>query len=86
MMTNGDHGGRIFLSHPHTNNGSFYIGKHKKDFQKILNTLRFDMVTSFEHYNDVTDQCAVDVRLFIFFYLSHGLVRVCEIDRIISHG
>ena len=36
VMTNGDHKGQIFLSHPHTNNGffscsplntSFYIGK-----------------------------------------------------------
>ena len=41
VMTNGDRDGRIFLSHPHTNNGfffssltAFYIGKHKKDFQK----------------------------------------------------
>ena len=71
MMTNGDHEGRIFLSHPHANNEifffcssrntSFYIGKHEKSFQKMLNTLRFDMVTSFEHYNDVTDQRAADM-------------------------
>ena len=61
---------------------SFYIGKHEKDFQKILNTLRCDIVTSFKHYNDVTNQRAASVRLF-FFYLSLGMVRVCEIE--ISH-
>ena len=25
MITNGDHEGRIFLSHPHTNNGLFFL-------------------------------------------------------------
>ena len=25
VMTNGDHEGRIFLSHPHTNNGFFFL-------------------------------------------------------------
>ena len=25
MMTNGDRKGRIFLSHPHTNNGFFFL-------------------------------------------------------------
>ena len=51
-----------------------------KDSQKILNTLKSDVVTSFKHFNDFTDRVA-DVRLFIF-YLSHGLVWVCEINRI----
>ena len=37
-----------------------------KDFQKILNTLRCDMVTSFSHYNGVTDRRAASVRLFVF--------------------
>ena len=27
----------------------------------------FDMVTSFEHYNDVTDQRAADMQLFALF-------------------
>ena len=40
------------------------------------------MVTTFYHYNVVTDQCAASVRLFVF-YLSYGLVRVCEIE--LSH-
>ena len=25
VMTNGDHEGRLFLSHPHTNNGFFFL-------------------------------------------------------------
>ena len=36
------------------------------------------MVTPFNHYNDVTDRRAV-----VRFYLSLGLVRVCEIK--LSH-
>ena len=79
MMTNGDSEGRIFLSHPHTNNGLFFLlttkylilcWKHDKDFQKILNTLRYDMETSFKHYNDVMDRRAASVRStcgFFFF-------------------
>ena len=40
------------------------------------------MVTSFSHYKDVTDWRAASMRLFVF-YLSLGLVRVCEIE--LSH-
>ena len=40
------------------------------------------MVKSFLHYNDVTDQRAADVQLFVF-YLTHELVRVCVIE--LSH-
>ena len=71
VMTNGDGEERIFLSHPHTNNGLFfsltikylflYWKKHEKDFQKILNTLKCDTVTSFYYYNDVTDRRAASV-------------------------
>ena len=53
VMTIGDREELIFLSPPHTNNGlffllttiktSFYIGKHGKEFQKILNRLRCDI-------------------------------------------
>ena len=32
------------------------------------------MVTSFKHYNDGTDR-----RTDVGFYLSHGLVQVCEL-------
>ena len=76
MVTIGDREGRIFLSYPHTNNGFFfllttlkyliYIGKLEKDFKKILNTLRCDMLTSFYNYNDVTDRRSASVRLFVF--------------------
>ena len=70
VMTNGDCEGQILLSHPHTNNGlfscsplstAFYIGKHEKVFQKILNSLRCDMVMSFKHCNDAKDR-RIDVR------------------------
>ena len=56
VMTIGDRERRGFLSHPHTNNGffscsplntRFILEKQGKCFQKILNTLRCDMVTSF---------------------------------------
>ena len=86
MMTNGDHEGQIFLSHPHTNNGFFFLltikyhiilEKYEKDFQKILNRLRWDNMTSLKHFNDAMDRHAANVRLFDF-YLSHGLVWVCE--------
>ena len=89
VVTNGDHEGRIFLSHPHTNNRIIFLANYliphfilentRKDFQKVLNTLRCDMVTSFLHYNDVTDGRAASVRLFVFYH-SLGLVRLCEID------
>ena len=55
MMTNGDPEGQIFLSHPHTNNGFFFllttkylifIVKHGKGLKKILNTRSCDMVTT----------------------------------------
>ena len=52
----GDHAGRIFLSHTHTNNGFFFLltteylilywKNLKKAFQKILNSLRCDVMTS----------------------------------------
>ena len=38
------------------------------------------MVTSFLHFNDVTDRHVASVRLFDF-YLSLGLVWVCEIEK-----
>ena len=63
MMTNGDHGNGFFypvltrimysfLAHliPH-----LYLKKIEQAYQKILNTLRCNMVTSFQHYNGVTD-------------------------------
>ena len=82
VMTNGDREGRIFLSHPHTNNGFFFIPhfileKHEKGFQKTLNSRKCDMVMSFLYHSDVTARCATSVRLFVL-YLSHGLVWVWE--------
>ena len=93
VMSKGYHLGRIFLSLPHMNNGFFfllttkylilYCEKPEKDFEKILSMLRCDMMTSFKHNNDVTDRPATSVRPTcgcLFFYLSHGLVRVCEME------
>ena len=55
----------------------FYWKRTRKRLAKILNTLRCDMVMSFLHYNDVMDRRTARVWLFVF-YLSYGLVRVCE--------
>ena len=60
-------------------NTAFYIGKNEKGFKNILNSLRCNVVTSFYHYNDVTERRATDVRLSIY-YLSHRPVRVYEIE------
>ena len=92
-MSKGYHLGRIFLSLPHMYNGFFfllttkylilYCEKPEKDFEKILSMLRCDIMTSFKHNNDVTDRPATSVRPTcgcLFFYLSHGLVRVCEME------
>ena len=57
VMTNGDHGGRIFLSHPYSNNEFFFLvnmkyrilsfEKHKKvpEYTDVRHT--YEMVTSF---------------------------------------
>ena len=90
VMTIGDCEGRIFLPiltriidyfSCLPRNTSFILKQHGKDFQKILNMLECDMMTSFLHLCDVTDRRAASGRLFVF-YPSLGLVRVCEI----SHG
>ena len=58
MTTNIDHEGWIFLSHPHINNELFFfltthsipnfiLKKHEKDFKKIMNSLKCDMMMSF---------------------------------------
>ena len=89
VMTNSDREGWIFLSHPHTNYGlfscsplipAFYIGKKtRKWFPE--NPEFAEMRHGDVNYNDATDLRATDVRLFVFC-LSHGLVWVCEINRI----
>ena len=40
-MTNGDHEGWIFLSHPHTNNGFFFLPttKHRMLYEKNMKTI-----------------------------------------------
>ena len=61
-----------FSCSPH--NYSFILEKRGEYFQKILNTLRCDLVTSFKHYNAITDRRAASVQLFVF-YLSLWLVQ-----------
>ena len=50
VMTNSDHPGQIFLSHPHTNSGFFFLHTikysifvFKKGSQTLLNTLKCDI-------------------------------------------
>ena len=97
VMTNGDHERQIFLSHPHMNNGFFfllttkylisYLERYEKGFQKILYMLRCNIVTSFLHYNDITDPCGASVCLTCgcsFFIFPMGWYGYG--DRISSHG
>ena len=63
-MTKGDSEEQIFLSHPHRNNGFFFlltilncIFIFKKGFQKFLNTLGDD--TTYYHFN-ITMMSLVD--------------------------
>ena len=80
-MTNDDHEGRIFLSHPHTNNRLFFLLNIrymyfifcilKKDFQRFLYTL-LCKITLLHHFNLTITSHSFDVRLFDF-YLSLGL-------------
>ena len=92
-MPKSDQEGQIFLSHPHTKNDFFscsplytsiLLEKYEKSFQKILNTLRCDMVTSFyitrTSHTDVWQACCR--RATVCFYLTYRLVRASEINRI----
>ena len=68
-MATGDPEGQMFLSHPHTNTGLFFLltnqiphfilgKKHEKDFQKILKSLRCALVTKF----NITMTSRIDMR------------------------
>ena len=94
VMTNGDREGLIFLFYPHTNNftcsplsPAFHIGKktHLKCLKKILKTLRYDRVPSFQHYiimmSRIYVQSACGGPAPVCFYLSNSLVRLCEINK-----
>ena len=87
---------QIFLSYPHTNNGfffllttktAFHLTKHVKVFQKIPNSLKCDMVTSSQHYNDVWDRRAATVppTYGCSFFRSFPWAGRGIRDRIISH-
>ena len=91
-MTNGDREGRIFLSNPHTNNGFFfsltikYLFLYwKKTWKRLPENPEYaqmrhgDVILTLQwRHGSTCGQRADDVRLFVF-YLSLGLVRVCEI-------
>ena len=62
-------------------NFSFYFRKNmKNNSRKSWVPHRCDRVTIFKHYADVRHRRVASVRLFGFFYLSHGLVQVCKIN------
>ena len=86
----GDREVRIFLSHPHTNNGffpcsplniSFILEKLEKDLRKILENPEYaelrhgDAILILQRRHGSTCGQRAAVR----FYLSLGLVRMCEI-------
>ena len=65
MMTNSDHEGQIFLSHPHLNNGFFFlltikycVLKHKKTPRSSevpeYAEMQQDLMMSLKHNNEVT--------------------------------
>ena len=93
VMTSGDHEGRIFLSHPHTNNGFVFLltakyrnlywkkKQHEKRFQKS----RIHWYATWWRRFNIEMTSRIDVRparsrrAAVRFYLSLGLERVCEI-------
>ena len=91
MMTNGDHEGRVFLSHPHTNNGFFFLLTTKYSFyiDKAWKRLPENPEYAEMRHGDViltlqrSHGSTCGKRAVFFFYLSLGLVWVCEIE--ISH-
>ena len=89
MMTISDLEGWIFLSHlilslVHHLIHHLLTKKLEKDFKKILNTLRCDMMTSFSHNNDVNNRRATSVQLFGFLSFPRACTGVW--DRNISQG
>ena len=94
VMTNGDREGPIFLSNSHTNNGFFllttkYLILYWKNMKRLPENPKYaemrhsDVILTLQWLHGSTcGQHAVDVRLFVF-HLSHGLVRVCEVE--LSH-
>ena len=91
MMTNSDCEGQIFLSHPHTNNGIFFLltTKYHILYYKNMHMRRRrpenPEYTEMRHGDaifNISMMSQIDVQLFVF-YLSRRLVRVCEIE--LSH-
>ena len=93
VMADGDHEGRIFLSLPHTNNGFFFLLTTHFILERREKVSRKSWICRdvkwWRHFN-ITIASRIDVRpacgweaAVRFFYLSNGLVRVCEIE--LSH-
>ena len=84
VMTNGDREGLIFLSHPHTNNGFFFLLTAKylilywKNMKKASRKSWIRWHATWWRHFIIAMTSRNDVWLFVF-YLSLGLVRVCEI-------
>ena len=88
-MTNGYREGRTFVSHPHTNNGFFLLLSikycifiFKKGFQKILNTLSYDIIW-WRYFNNNNDITFLPTCGSLFFIFSTGWYRVWEVE--LSH-
>ena len=88
VMTNDDRQGQIFLSHPHMNNGLFFLLNTKyliiywKNMKKISRKSWIRWEETWWCNFNITMTSWIDVRPAYgcsFFYLSHGLVRVFEI-------
>ena len=84
VMTNGDHKGRIFLPHPHTNSGFFfspttrylilywkYVEKRLQEHPEYAVMRQGDVILTLQWSHGSTCSCS-------FFYLSLGLVWGCE--------
>ena len=88
VMTNGDHEGRIFLSHPHTNNEFFFLLPTKyfilywKSMKKSSRKSQIRWDAKWWHHFNITMTSRIDVRLtcscsfFIFPTGSYGYVRI----------
>ena len=84
VITNGDHEGQIFLSHPHTNNGLFFLHTIKYNIF-IFKSSWIQLGATY--FNEVTLTCwiAYDVTCLStcgcsIFIFPTGWYRVCEIE------
>ena len=82
----------FFLSHPHTNNGFCFLiishlilktWKRFPDIPELAKMRHGEVILTLQwRHGSTCDQRVADVQLLVF-YLSHGLIQVCEIE--LSH-